>query len=429
MRKSAKISKIFENKILRNILILFKGNVFASIIALINTAILVKAIGLEQNGMIFMALSYIMLFNAIFNFQSYNAIIRYIPRVKDNKEKMSSYITQGFILDIVTAGLAMVMAVVCIPIFMKIMKWDTSMSLYLKLYVIIILFKTTGTMLGILRIFEKFKESVNVNIIESISKLVLYIICMSLNLKIEAYILAEIISLLVSVLYMMYISRKVLIENDIKLRKVKIDKEFLKYNIYSNIEMAVDLPIQYITPFVINGFLGFSDISVYKIIEKIGGIISRVTLPISQAIYPNLSEAIGENRINDAISMHKKIIKNIGIFGTLIIVITFITHKIWLWILIPINKVNVAALILYLISIILNNMFMALYPIFNFLGYIKQNIKIVLISNIIYLIILIYLANMIGLIGVIIAKIIQSIIVIIAKEVILKRNSYMEIAI
>ena len=69
------MNNIVKNSIVRNIILLLKGNILASLIGLFNTMILVNSIGLENNGIIFMAQSYVMLFNTLFNFQSYSAII------------------------------------------------------------------------------------------------------------------------------------------------------------------------------------------------------------------------------------------------------------------------------------------------------------------------------------------------------------------
>ena len=425
-----KLKKLLSmNIIVKNIMVLFKGNVLASIIGLINTTILVNVIGLENNGVIFMALSYVMLFNSIFNFQSYNAIIRFVPRAMEvGSNKVISYIKQGFFLDFSTAVLGIIAATIMIQPIAMLMKWDSVIINCIYIYILIILFKTTGTMLGILRIYNKFKETVYVNIVEVSIKLIFYILGWIKGSSLYYFALIEVLSCGVSMIVMIIFTYRAIKENSLSFRNIKwsLDKEFFKFNLYSNLEVAADLPITYITPFIINSILGFSDIAVYKIIEKIGSLILKITTPINQAIIPDLSKRIADNNLQGALSLYKKAIKLIGGIGFVGVSVVAVSSPVWISILLPKNINNIIALILYLIYIIFTNMFMALHPIFNFLGYIKVNIPLILISNLVYLIILINFANNYGVIGVIISRIIQAAIVVIGKELILRCNNYKE---
>lgn len=419
--------KITTNNMVKNILILFKGNILASLIGLINMAILVKAIGLENNGILFMAQSYAMLFNTLFNFQSYNAIIMFVPRViKQSKKKVVIYLKQGFCLDFTTAILGIIIAIICVIPVAKMMKWDVVVINCTFIYISIILFKTTGTMAGILRIYDKFKESVYINIIETISKLILFTIGLVIKANIYYFLIAEVICAAIGLIMYMWYTYIAIKEQELKFKNVKwkLDKEFFKFNLYSNLEVAVDLPLVHLTPFIMNSILGFSDIAVFKIIEKLGALIAKVTGPITQAIFPDLSKRIADNNIKGALNIHNKAKKIIGLLGTIMIIVATISSSLWIWILIPATYNNIMAMALYLVYIVFINMFMAIHPIFTFLGYIKKNIPIVVCANIFYLFILVLLANWIGIIGVIIAKIIQAIIVISCKELILKNNNY-----
>ena len=428
-----RIKRLFkESKIFNNILTLFKGNVVVSVIGLINTALLISALKMEKNGIIFMAQSYAMLFNSLFNFQSYSAVVRFVPRVmKDSKEKIIIYLKQGFFLDFTTALLGMVMAFVLLGPISKLMKWDELVVNCMSIYIIIILFSTTGTMAGILRIYDKFKEAVYINLVEALSKFILFIIGFKLKQGIYYFLIVEIISVALAMLAFMWFSYKTIREQNLHFKNVKwkIDKEFFKFNLYSNLETAADLPLQYITPFIINAMLGLSDITIYKVIEKVGALIYKVTYPISQAIFPDLSKRIAQDNLKAALGLHKKAKKIIFTLGSIIVVGATITAPLWLWILIPVTFKNVLAMSIYLAFVVFTNMFMALHSIFNLLGYIKKNIPIIVFANIIYLVILFKFAGMFGVIGVILSKIIQSVIVILSKEIILRKNNYREIKI
>ncbi|AOY52892.1 lipopolysaccharide biosynthesis protein [Clostridium perfringens] len=429
-KKLNSMNNIVKNSIVRNIILLLKGNILASLIGLFNTMILVNSIGLENNGIIFMAQSYVMLFNTLFNFQSYSAIIMFVPRAfKEGNQKIVVYLKQGFILDFATAFLAIIIASIFLYPTSKFMNWNSTVINCTYIYICIILFKTTGTMAGILRIYDNFKESVYINISEVLFKFIFFSIGYILREDIYYFIVIEVISALISMIGYIYFSYRVVKRENLHFRGEKwaLDKEFFKFNLYSNLEMAVDLPLVHITPFIINYVLGFSDIAVYKIIEKLGTLISRVTIPITQAIYPNLSIKIANNDINGVKKIHSKIKFMILILGIFIIILCGLTLNIWLHYFIPLTTINGVTFLMYLVYIVFTNMYMAIHPIFTFLGYIKKNIVIISISNVIYIIFLYLLSINFGVLGIVLAKIIQSIIVIICKEVVLKINCYKKI--
>ncbi|WP_270207281.1 oligosaccharide flippase family protein, partial [Clostridium perfringens] len=337
-KKLNSMNNIVKNSIVRNIILLLKGNILASLIGLFNTMILVNSIGLENNGIIFMAQSYVMLFNTLFNFQSYSAIIMFVPRAfKEGNQKIVVYLKQGFILDFATAFLAIIIASIFLYPTSKFMNWNSTVINCTYIYICIILFKTTGTMAGILRIYDNFKESVYINISEVLFKFIFFSIGYILREDIYYFIVIEVISALISMIGYIYFSYRVVKRENLHFRGEKwaLDKEFFKFNLYSNLEMAVDLPLVHITPFIINYVLGFSDIAVYKIIEKLGTLISRVTIPITQAIYPNLSIKIANNDINGVKKIHSKIKFMILILGIFIIILCGLTLNIWLHYFIP----------------------------------------------------------------------------------------------
>lgn len=420
-------NKFNSNSIISNIFILLKGNVVSSAIGLINTVILVKSIGLEKNGVFFMAQSYAMLFNTLFNFQSYNAIIMFVPKVVNNKyKKIENYLKQGFYLDFITAIIAIMVAFLMINPVSQFMKWNNNVKLYIFIACFIIIFRTTGTMLGILRIFNNFKYIVIISISESVFRLIFFLIGFFNNYRLIYFLLIEVISSVVSMVTYIIFTIIVLKKENLSLKKigVKWDKEFLKFNFYSNLESSLDLPIAQLTPFIINYLLGFSDIAIYKIVEKIGAVISKVTIPISQAIVPDISKLLASNDKNSAMNIHRKTKKIILILGIILISGCAITSNLWIELFIPNTVYNKLVLVLYLFYLIYTNMNMVIHPVFTFMGYIKKNIPIVCFANVIYLILLIILAIKLGVIGVILARLIQAIIVIKLKNFVLKKNNY-----
>lgn len=416
------MKKVLESKLLKNIITLIQGNLFASTISLINVIILARTIGLEKNGMIFMAQTYTNLFNDIFNFQSFNAIIKFVPININNNEKVTSYIKQGIILDILTAFIGLIIGVIALNPIAELMHWDNNMILYTNICLFTILFRVTGTATGILRIFEKFKDTVKVNLFESITRLILYSFGAFINENVLYFIIVDLIITILTMVILNYFAYRELKSrelNNVLKGAINFDNEFIKFNFYSNLQTVLDLPVWHLTPFIINNYLGFSDISVYKIVEKIGSIISKITIPVSTAIHPYISREISEGKVKNAFRLHNKIKVATFSIGVIIIILVFTTHGIWLDWIIPDNDRNLLILILYLIYTILTNAFIAQHAIFIYLGYIKLSIPILIIGNISYIILLYVLTQHYGLIGIMISRIFQSSIISLMKYIVL----------
>ncbi len=65
--------------------------------------------------------------------------------------------------------------------------------------------------------------------------------------------------------------------------------------------------MSHLTPFLINRFIGIEFISVYKVIEKIGGIIAKIASPLVNIIYPEISTKISEGDIYGSLNLVKKL--------------------------------------------------------------------------------------------------------------------------
>lgn len=422
-----KILKFLEKKIIKNFIHLFLGTTFASIIGIINTALLIKAIGILNNGIIFLGLSYINFFNTLFNFQSYDAIIRFLPKCMDkDKNKIQNYIKQGLFLDIVTAIFAFIMSRLFLISISKYFNWNSNVLETIKILSWIILLTLTGCFSGVLRIYEKFKYISLISIINNVMNFCFINIGIltkqSIKYYVVMYLLLNLITLIVTIYFVIKILKEKKIQK-INFFQIKFDKEFIKFAVYTNLSSTLDLPVIQLTPFVINKYLGISDIAIYKILEKLGEIIRRITSIMGQAITPEISKKLSAG---DRKGVLKIAIQLGGItFFTGIIGIGLIalTKNWWLYYFIPNYKEFLKPLYLYLCFVIFTQMFITQHPIFIYSGYVKENIIILLFVNTLYIVLLIILVNKYQLLGVIIAGMIQAALIFFIKGIILKSKN------
>lgn len=421
--------RFLKSNISKNFLVVFLGDGFSSVLTLLNLSIMVKILGLNESSIVNLVIAYTLVFDTIFNFQSFNAIIKFVPKAIINKnfEIVKSYFKQGFILDLVTAFISFLFANLLLEFLCYIFKWDRIVIDLIRVYSLSILFNITGTSIGIIRVYNKFKYSSYINVFVNSLKFIFYVMSFIVRVNMWYFITVELVFTLLNMVMLFIVTRYILIKNNINgvfRNKSPWDKEFLKFNFYCNFMTTLDVPISHLTPFLINSFVGIEFISVYKIIEKIGGIVSKVASPLVNIIYPEISTKVSQNDESSAINLVKKLFFIIISFGIFITIFLGITSRLWVNILISDGNKYLFNILFYIIFVVVKFSFVGVYPLFISLGYIKYNIYIVVVANLIYLGVMPFFSSNFNINGVIISQCIQVFIVICAQIFFMRRRIF-----
>ena len=431
-----KIKKIWDKlsrrKLVKNFLLIFTGQGISSVFGLLATILIIKGIGSNKHGILIVVQSYASLFYGLFSFKTFQALIKYLAQAKKEKNKndIKMYIKWSLVFDISSLILMLIVGILLRDPVIKLMGWPVEMKKYVILYLITQVFYIQGTTIGVLRSYEKFDYVVKGQITSNIVRFLGYGICLLINKTFISFLIAEIVAVMTNNILLIYYTYKVLKQEkllDFYKVKLKNKKEFFVFNIYSNLTSTLDLPINQITQFIINKYLGFAANSIYNVFEKLGTIINKLGDPINQIIYPEMSLRIVENDYESAKKLSSKLKKlMLGIF-LIVAVGTLITYPLWFHLFVSEPNKYIFSFILYLAFISYANAAMGTHNLFMALGYVKYNIPILIVVNIIYLLFLFYGIQMIGLTGVILAYLLQSIGMVIIKEIILKKNKYKEL--
>lgn len=130
------IEKLLKVNLIRNLLIVLTGDGLVAILSIVNFSLIVKAIGLDGNGILIMVQSYCLLFDTLINFQSFTSLIKFLPiAFKNNDKKLAAgYISQAIKLDAITAFLAFLLANILASLVARFMEWDYQMVKYIHIY-------------------------------------------------------------------------------------------------------------------------------------------------------------------------------------------------------------------------------------------------------------------------------------------------------
>ena len=428
-----KMLKIFSNefwkKLVKNVATVLIGNGGASLINLVVTFLMIKAIGNTGYGLIAIALQYMNLLDGIVNFQSWSGVIKYgsEARVANNRENLYSIFKAGFLIDISTAILGGGVALAILPIASDILEWQNEILVMALFFSFEIFFHIEGTSIGVLRLYDKFKYTAAQSIIAALIKLILiggYVLLRGKSVLVITilYVITDIVKHLILVIMAIYV-----LHNNCGIKKVAsaslkyVNKDFIKYTLWSNIALTVDVPVKYFDIFII-GQISVEMVAIYKVFKQMIQMLSMLTNPISMAILPQFSElaALGkEKEAYDKVKKLRKIILEIGLVLILVSasigkpVLTFVLGKEYGDNLLLFETLFVTSI--YMIS---NT---AVHPFCASLGLAKQDFYITLITNLLYMLFAFATVKIIGIYSVVLAYALQGTIFIWLKTAYIKK--------
>lgn len=424
-----KIKKIYEKisnnefwkTLFSNALSAFVGDSGASVINLVIIIVLIRLIGNNGYGILVLAQSYMSIMDVLLNIQSWKSIIQYGQKaiIEKDEDSFYGYVKTGCILDISTAILGGIVAILLASVVGNIFGWSKELIICSEIFSVTIFSHFAGTPTAILRIFNKFNLVAVQKILSALIKLVslgviwLFKGSISVVNAVIIYSIGDIIGNLLLIIFAMHIFRK-----DYHIKKVfkaqipKDYKQFISYTLWGTLSEIVDLPINYFDVFIIS-FLSIDMVSIYKVFKQIVSILSKVTSTISQAILPQFSFLTAQKQESRGFEVVIKIRNAILIvIGSLALVIG-LSSPIWLNILYGSSYANYwYILLIYLLTQTILIAYSTIHPYFLSLGKSKQSALYVLIANIIYMILAISLIKVGGLLSFIICIFIQGLIVI-----------------
>lgn len=425
------IKKISERKLVRSFLVIFTGQGLSSILGLFAILIIVQGIGSESHGIIVMAQTYVSMFFSLFSFKTFQALIKYLTQaLKDhNEQEAKIFIKWSLILDVSSLILAFLFGLLLEDFVIGWMGWDMSIKPYVTVFLFTILFNIQGSTVGILRTFEKYNYVVIAQIVGSLFRVIGWGICLFLQQGLWSYFIVEFIATISTYLMELFWMFVTLKKNHLlDFYKVKLtwNKDFLIFNLYSNLASSIDLPINQMTQFIINKYLGFAANSVYSVFERLGTIINKLGDPINQIIYPEMNILISNKEYEKAKSISDKLKKLMAAVFLFVAIFVLLTNKIWLGWFMDNPSMYLFSFVLYLFFISYTNGTAGVHNLFLALGYIKYTIPILLVINAIYLGVIFFAVQYWGLNGVIVSYLVQAFGVVTVKEYILKKHRFQE---
>lgn len=422
-----KLRYLLTDKLIVNFLHLFGGDAFASILSILSISFVTKGIGLEKYGLITLIQGVVALIDGVFNFQSWQGVIKFFPEVKDDEKELKTLIKFSYLLDFFTAGIAFIVIFLLNSWISNFYNFQSQESYFLLIFSIYIIFNIQGTGIGILRSFNRFDYLRNQRMIVAIFNFLFLGLGFILKKDILYFLLIYLFTNILNSLLLNYFALKELRRRKIFgvfKEKLKFNKEFFKFTCLTNINSSLDIPVQYFDNLLIGKMLSLEQLAVYKICKTIAIVLDKIGAPLYQTLYPYFCEKVSEKNFSEILRRCMKIsgilfIVCVGILLGMNIIGFEILSKFFSKGLREYSlEIN-----LYLVMKSLATISIVIHPLFLAMGYIKKETKIIFIANTLYVLLLFIFIKKFALIGVILAYGVQIFLIVTMKSIIIYKKT------
>lgn len=413
-----------DNRFLKNFISLLLGENISAVLQVISMTIIIKAIGNEKNGMLIMIQTYCYLMSDVMSMQTFNAVIKFVSdsiQVK-NFNKAKQFIKLGFIIDFMTGFGAFILGIILFDFITNLMNWSNDFYKYVLIYLPVVFLRNTltGTSIGILRFADEFRLIVKIKVIISLLRVIIYMGLWTTDQGFIYFLTTEVILELSMCITLIILSVK-------KLRKlgygdfyqVKIERNtgfaFIRFNIFNGISLTMDLLLGHISNMFLSRIIGFSSLSIFRVLERIGSIASRITVPLLQLFYPEMVKLISLGQKEKAMGLFKKYAKYATPLCIILFGLMIFSFEKWMSIFTNDYIEYFGVTILYLTFSFFNTITSPIHALMIASGYVRQNAINTVIINSIYILILQIVIFKWGIEGFVILQLLQSVIMVIIK--------------
>lgn len=321
-------------KVFKNAGILAGGDVIAALLGFISFSILARSLGVNTLGLFTVIITYVTLVDKFVNFQSWQALIKYCDKIKDDKSKFDSLLSFGLLIDLVSAFLAFFISITLCKFIGSFFNWNQETINLIKIYSFVILFNIEGTPTAIFRIGNKFIYFSKKAIITSILKLFFFILCWLYSFEIQYYIYSTLVAQIIGYLFFFF---KALKYSNLRPWKylnkknieIVLDKnpKFLNFILASNIQSSLKLTTSLLDVLLVSKFIGNSAVGLLQLTKQFSKIFKQISSPLYKSIYPELTSLWNLNKFKEFKFLIFKSMKIMTIFSISVYIIFLLIGK------------------------------------------------------------------------------------------------------
>lgn len=288
-------------RLLRNAGYLLGGRVARDGMGLVALALAARQLGPAVLGQLVLLQSYALIVNGLFNFQSWQAVVRHGAAhdldTDHGRAATAGLLRFGLVFDTSTACAGAVVGLLAAgPVGVALLGWDAQTVYLARLYCVVVLLDLTGTWTAALRLFDRFDLLAIQGLVAAAVKLggVLWALGHGWELKgfVGVWIAADLAGMLTSALLALTVAARIGVLGAPKAPLRQVAARYpgiVSFLLTTNWHATVRMVSKEADVLVVGGLLGPAGAGLFKIVKQVASLLSRATDPLYQAVYPELA--------------------------------------------------------------------------------------------------------------------------------------------
>lgn len=317
---------------------LMGGKGISGLFSIVYLALAARGLGVEGFGTFAMILSYGQAVANMVQFQSWQTVIRYgMPHLSaDRAPELIRILTFTGLLDLGAASAGVIIAAVGAFLIGPYMGWSTHDQWIAAIFGLTLIFGVRGTPTGILRLFDRFDLATYAESVLPAMRLVGAAVAYATGPSIVKFLIAWGLADLITSIVMWWIAARMIpprAGSSPLLRGVTRENAGIwRFAWTTNINVAIQLIWLQLPVLAVGGIAGASAAGGYRIASQVASALSKPTLSLTRAIYPEFARLA----IDNPAKLNKIIRKASGIAtlaGLGLVLLMVIAGKPILWII------------------------------------------------------------------------------------------------
>lgn len=290
-----------RRRIFGNSLVLFGGKLFTALLSLGTMALAVRALGLENYGLLVLVHTFAIAIANVGQFQSWQAVLRYgAPALENGRaDDFRRLIRFTFLLDCASALGATVVAIGGAFVVGPLLGWSEDVRWMGALYGVSVLFMATATPTGVLRLLNRFDLLAVQNSVNSLVRLVGAGIAFLAGGGLEAFLLVWFLATIAAGVVLCasgwWVYRKHRPQAGGRIGWSGLTRPFggiWRFVWSTNLNATANTGFLHLGTFLTGGLLGPAEAALFRIARQSANALTKPAQLLVQVIYPEFARLV-----------------------------------------------------------------------------------------------------------------------------------------
>ncbi len=284
-------------RLIKYVGILFTGSVGASLLSLAAIGLTARTLGPELLGVLVMIEAYVRLIDRWLRPESWQTLIKYGAEnlTNDRIDNFKKLIKLGFLVDIIGALTAAVVAIAGVQFAAQWFEWDSTTTQMASLYCLSLLFQISGTPIALLRLYDRFAVMAFLDTASAALRLALVAMAWFLSAGIWSFLFISIaIAILTPLVYLAIALRDLNNHGHSDFIRIPVSgvseahPGIWRLFWSANFTLLIRKTVENSDVLIVGAILGSAASGALHVVKRLAEVVLKIGRPIQQVLYPDI---------------------------------------------------------------------------------------------------------------------------------------------